>query len=1272
MSNIWVTLYWAVPEVIWEKEIVSLTWSATVLNMQWNKILIDIWLFQWGEWSDMYNKENTKFINDLDAVFITHSHIDHIWRLPLLYKLWFRWPIYMTKATKEITYEMLLDCLKIQEWDAIIREKKSKTLIARIEKSLKIKSELLAELKKKRRLDETKQNDLKEIEEYLSFYDIETEHNIEKLLLSLKSRLFNMDDINWVMWLIKIVEYNDEILLDPKRINTQNNNREDQDILNNLPKKVSEWFTDKMEVDRDSEARKLKKLWVKDLLSEIKNLLSDKKLKYKDINKKLSKKLQEAFTFCFNEYPAFTKGNNWVYRKDSEEYENKYKEFSRLLKFYWIVKREDIDDLYERTKNFINVLNSKSVDDIVENWFNPKINKWIDDTIDVLSKIIETFNLKPSFNIDDINQAYDNIIVLNQKNKKRNSLSITFTDAAHLVWASSVTLTTSLYNKKVNKILEAWSDSVSVFFSWDMWRITNNRLWRPEIPPRPVDYLQIESTYGWRNHRDRDESVRELMDMIEKSEWNVLISVFSQQRLQEILLTIFEEKEKRWEDYLPYDILVDAPLWEKVTDKYIKFKWDVYDPLKKWFYRFLWENEWQFIYMDVLEWSENEFSIPKKSIILASSGMMEWWAIINHLPFILNDPKATLLAPGYLSRWTLWNEIIWWDNKFVTVDWTKCEIKCNKKFIDWFSSHIWHDEIIQYICETLETGRLKAWSTIALSHGNKDGQLLLKAEIEEILNSDIYKDLWIIVTIPSIFEEYDVIERKVNDYKEEAVSEEKKDLAIEKIVYKKPVVPKKVLESEVKEVKVEQEKTPQVIIEERNRNKREIIQTKILWDIISKRRNDFIEKYLDRFLTIFQIDYVNRVESKISKLSANQRKEFYSNIDKKLTRNETIDKQISNIWKKNTNIKTIKDEVVNFFKSLKVEYINKINDLKKQFEKVELEISELKSHLYDLENTKWEKNDEYKKSLKDLRKKLRSKDTKLKHFDSQIKNLKNSIVNSQNSLYKLMKYNLSDDYVDGFKDIFNSFIIEYSDDLSEKFYDLCEKNIEKNDNKIRKLLEERKLHIKIKLEKSSPNFWWRDLYYELYSPSDETLDLNKLQDLINSWFFNTHDLSYINSKLSILRWSDTWKREKKWTMNHLVSYFKEKRNENKDRWINFTFFIEDLNKRILKLFSTIFEKDEYYSEIVENFDIYSFLKSKLSLREYVSTKLNVEKLEWINVYLKEFEEKDDKITQLLGIIESIETLSDKSNSVNELKDYNFWISTTRLEVEEILWIKRAN
>jgi len=56
-------------------------------------------------------------IQDLDAVIITHSHLDHCGFLPWLFKMGYRGPVYCTAPTRDIMALMLLDYVKIMRGD---------------------------------------------------------------------------------------------------------------------------------------------------------------------------------------------------------------------------------------------------------------------------------------------------------------------------------------------------------------------------------------------------------------------------------------------------------------------------------------------------------------------------------------------------------------------------------------------------------------------------------------------------------------------------------------------------------------------------------------------------------------------------------------------------------------------------------------------------------------------------------------------------------------------------------------------------------------------------------------------------------------------------------------------------------------------------------------------------------------------------------------------------------------------------------------------------
>jgi metallo-beta-lactamase family protein len=103
----------------------TVTGSKYLLEAGNTKLLIDCGLFQGLKELRDRNWAPTPFdVNALDAVVLTHAHLDHVGYLPRVVKEGFKRPVYCTEATHELAEIILLDSAKCQEEDAHYANKK--------------------------------------------------------------------------------------------------------------------------------------------------------------------------------------------------------------------------------------------------------------------------------------------------------------------------------------------------------------------------------------------------------------------------------------------------------------------------------------------------------------------------------------------------------------------------------------------------------------------------------------------------------------------------------------------------------------------------------------------------------------------------------------------------------------------------------------------------------------------------------------------------------------------------------------------------------------------------------------------------------------------------------------------------------------------------------------------------------------------------------------------------------------------------------------------
>ena len=97
----------------------TVTGSAHLVRAYGKSVLLDCGLFQGLKELRQRNWRDFPFdAAQLDAVVLSHAHIDHTGRLPLLVRRGFRGPIYCTPATRSLTDVLLRDSADLQAEEA--------------------------------------------------------------------------------------------------------------------------------------------------------------------------------------------------------------------------------------------------------------------------------------------------------------------------------------------------------------------------------------------------------------------------------------------------------------------------------------------------------------------------------------------------------------------------------------------------------------------------------------------------------------------------------------------------------------------------------------------------------------------------------------------------------------------------------------------------------------------------------------------------------------------------------------------------------------------------------------------------------------------------------------------------------------------------------------------------------------------------------------------------------------------------------------------------
>jgi metallo-beta-lactamase family protein len=102
----------------------NVTGSRYLVEVDHSRVLVDCGLYQERQFLDRNWDPFPVAPRQIDAVVLTHAHLDHCGLLPKLVKEGFRGKVYCTSATAELARIILLDSAELQEEDAAYKQKR--------------------------------------------------------------------------------------------------------------------------------------------------------------------------------------------------------------------------------------------------------------------------------------------------------------------------------------------------------------------------------------------------------------------------------------------------------------------------------------------------------------------------------------------------------------------------------------------------------------------------------------------------------------------------------------------------------------------------------------------------------------------------------------------------------------------------------------------------------------------------------------------------------------------------------------------------------------------------------------------------------------------------------------------------------------------------------------------------------------------------------------------------------------------------------------------
>lgn len=196
----------------------------------------------------------------------------------------------------------------------------------------------------------------------------------------------------------------------------------------------------------------------------------------------------------------------------------------------------------------------------------------------------------------------------------------------------------------------------------------------------PVDVLICESTYGDRNHPDREKTEQDFVQTVKQRIENgsVLLPTFAVGRAQEIVLLLAQKK-------IDYPVYVDG-MARRVTHAIFNFPSTIKN-----------SNALRTAYAQIDEvhgFHERQKILTERGVFITTSGMLDGGPVIDYLKHLHTRQDASLLLTGFQAEGS--NGRLLLQKKQVLIDNVRRDVQCAVKQFD-LSAHAGQDGLKKLI-----------------------------------------------------------------------------------------------------------------------------------------------------------------------------------------------------------------------------------------------------------------------------------------------------------------------------------------------------------------------------------------------------------------------------------------------------------------------------------------------------------------------------------------------------------------------------------------------